>query len=275
MRQVFNSFKNSGLKEKRRFEFAIHYDNDGGLILEWLNLPLVNFKEFTGSLVGFYGSQIFEGKNFNLSENVLSKSKTELKIVCYSNKDILFSIYPAGCFEKITRDSFAEEVCRIFNILRERHPNEFGAITPKDKKSLNTTGESKMNIDFNKLGKDIVSDNLQFAKFEAERKIGQAALDVSIDAFCKQFPSFKQTADTNIGKLAIANLVRILGNQYKGANKEAVDTFTSAVMRGSYATVGDSIDLDMMFDGLIDKFKNIIPTGLISEKTETSEPSAK
>lgn len=141
--------------------------------------------------------------------------------------------------------------------------------------SITTKGETKMNIDFNKLGKDIVSDNIQFAKFEAERKIGQAALDVSVEAFCKQFPSFRQTADTNIGKLAIANLVRVLGNQYKGANKEAVDMFTSAVMRGGYASAGDSIDLEKMFDGLVDKFKSIIPTGLISEKTETTETSAK
>lgn len=141
--------------------------------------------------------------------------------------------------------------------------------------SITTKGETKMNIDFNKLGKDIVSDNIQFAKFEAERKIGQAALDVSVEAFCKQFPSFRQTADTNIGKLAIANLVRVLGNQYKGANKEAVDMFTSAVMRGGYANASDSIDLDKMFDGLVDKFKSIIPSGLISEKTETPETSAK
>jgi len=141
--------------------------------------------------------------------------------------------------------------------------------------SITTKGETKMNIDFNKLGKDIVSDNIQFAKFEAERKIGQTALDVSVEAFCKQFPSFRQTADTNIGKLAIANLVRVLGNQYKGANKEAVDMFTSAVMRGGYANASDSIDLEKMFDGLVDKFKSIIPTGLISEKTETTETSAK
>ncbi len=141
--------------------------------------------------------------------------------------------------------------------------------------SITTKGETKMNIDFNKLGKDIVSDNIQFAKFEAERKIGQTALDVSVEAFCKQFPSFRQTADTNIGKLAIANLVRVLGNQYKGANKEAVDMFTSAVMRGGYANASDSIDLEKMFDGLVDKFKSIIPSGLISEKTETPETSAK
>jgi hypothetical protein len=140
----------------------------------------------------------------------------------------------------------------------------------KTTESITTKGETKMNLDFNKLGKEIVSDNIQFAKFEAERKLGQAALDVSIEAFCKQFPFFRQTADTNIGKLAIANVVRVLGNQYKGANKEAVDMFTSAVMRGGYASAGDSIDLEKMFDGLVDKFKSIIPTGLVST-SETSE----
>jgi hypothetical protein len=142
---------------------------------------------------------------------------------------------------------------------------------PKTTESITTKGETKMNLDFNKLGKEIVSDNIQFAKFEAERKLGQAALDVSIEAFCKQFPSFRQTADTNIGKLTIANIVRVLGNQYKGANKEAVDMFTSAVMRGGYASAGDSIDLEKMFDGLVDKFKSIIPTQLVSGTSETSE----
>lgn len=132
-----------------------------------------------------------------------------------------------------------------------------------------TKGESNMTIDFNKLGKDIVSDNIQFAKFEAERKVGHTALDVSIEAFCKQFPSFRETADTSIGKLAIANIIRVLGNQYNGANKDAVDMFTSAVMRGSYATCGDSINLEKMFDGLVEKFKSIIPSGLISETPES------
>lgn len=136
-------------------------------------------------------------------------------------------------------------------------------------KPTETKGESKMNIDFEKIGKDVVSDNIQFAKFEAERKIGQAALDLSIDAFVKQFPSFKNTADTNIGKLAIANVVRVLGNQYSGKNKVAVDTFTTAVMRGSYATCSDAIDLEKMFDGIVDKFKSIVP-GLGSE-SESSE----
>lgn len=258
----------------RKLEFHVYNDGKGELTLEFDKILNELNDKLSYPDLGNCGEQIFMGSNWNLRRTSDLNFK-KVPIVLYSNPtDQGRSIYPAECFRFVSTTKFLEQVKDFFDYVWKNFPEKTGPIsgqktfvlkqttTSTDTKTkIETTTERKtMNIDFNKIGKDIVTDNVEFARFEAERKIGQTALDISVDAFCKQFPSFQNVADTGVGKLAIANLVRVLGNHYKGGNKNAVDMFTTAVMRGAYANAGDSIDLDAMLDGVVGKFKNLVPS---------------
>lgn len=265
--------------EQRPFEYFVEFTDDGGLTIHYVykdsdikRIPGLWFKETD---IKEFGSLYYSG-NWNLSERVCSQGKLDVTIYNLPHDK---SVYPPECFRTsgISRDDFVIKIVTAFDKVRDERPMLVGEPNNKKLKYHPTKqGEETMkSLNISEITKEIVSDNAEFAKFEAERKIGQTALDFAVSQFVKQFPSAEPFASTPIGKLAIANTFRVAGNMYSGKNKEHVDMITSAIMRGSYATCGDSIDLDAILDGFVDRFKNLIPGLGIDTKASESPTDAK
>lgn len=272
--------RNSNGGTTRPFEFTIETFEDGSLTINYYKSEEIKSKISSWyrdetSITAQYTNNIDCGNNWNLNWCVCAVGY--LSITMYDQSS---SQYPKECFLKsgIDRKYFVTRIIKSFNKLRGIIPEFLGPediVVSKSTPSPKTTkqGEETMkSLNIGEITKEIVSDNAEFAKFEAERKIGQTALNLAVGQFVKQFPSAEPFANTPIGKLVIANTFRVAGNMYSGNNKEHVDMITSAIMRGSYATCGDSINLDAILDGFVDRFKNLIPG--LGFDTKASESSA-
>lgn len=269
---------------QRPFEYFVEFTDAGGLTIHYVykdksikSIPDGWFKDTEE--IDTYNKLVFGvSGNWNTSEWVCARGM--LKVTIY-NVPFDKSIYPPECFTRsvITREAFVIKISDVFNNIRRIKPKLVGEPNNKKQKigyHTTTKGEETMkSLNISEITKEIVSDNAEFAKFEAERKIGQTALNLAVGQFVKQFPYAEPFANTPVGKLVIANTFRVAGNMYSGKNKEHVDMITSAIMRGSYATCGDSIDLDAILDGFVDRFKNLIPGLGIDTKASESPTDAK
>lgn len=265
---------------QRPFEYFVEFTDAGGLTIHYVykdksikSIPDGWFKDTEE--IDTYNKLVFGvSGNWNTSEWVCARGM--LKVTIY-NVPFDKSFYPLQCFVQsgISRDAFVIKIADVFSEVRKCRPFLVGEPNNKKQKihqHTNTQGEEAMkSMNVSEIAKELVSDNAQFAKFEAERKIGQTALDFAVNQFVNQFPSAKPFADTPVGKLVIANTFRVAGNMYSGKNKETVDVITSAIMRGSYASLGDSFNFDNILDGFVDKFKNLIPSLGADTKSESSE----
>ena len=108
--------------------------------------------------------------------------------------------------------------------------------------------------------KNIFEDNKEFAVVEAERKIGLTAFEKFESTMIERFPGSESFLQSKLGSIVIANAARYLGSIYTGPKKEIVNETTTVLMRGAYARVGDSVDLNGFIETIFESVKGVIPS---------------
>jgi len=175
--------------------------------------------------------------------------------------------------------SYFESFVRIIKSLRtmDGKPN-FGApdVTNKNKNSSQpkTTNkenkESYMNTNLTQIGTEVLSDNKEFAIFEAERATGLAALAALEKKMTEAYPGTESFWKSKLGTFILCNGIHAAGKVYDGPQSKIVHETTKIIMRGAYAKVGDSVNLNRFIESVFESVISVVP-GMSKKTSGTSD----
>jgi hypothetical protein len=138
------------------------------------------------------------------------------------------------------------------------------------KTTNNENKESLMNTNLTQIGTEVLSDNKEFAIFEAERATGLAALDALEKKMTEAYPGTESFWKSKLGTFILCNGIHAAGKVYDGPQSNVVHETTKIIMRGAYAKVGDSVNLNGFIESVFESVISVVP-GMSKKTSGTSD----
>lgn len=192
----------------------------------------------------------------------------------YTDNLNIFRVYTSKILNqrklKYMSNQAAEEMFDAFvNVIKNDIRKVFG---PNDINTKTTTNkESYMNTNLSKIATEVLDDNKEFAIFEAERITGLAALNALEKKMIENFPGSESFWKSKVGTMAMCNLIHMAGKVYDGPQSEIIHETTKIVMRGAYAKIGDSFDMNGFIENIFASVISVVP-GFNKKVVPTVQP---
>ena len=185
-----------------------------------------------------------------------------LRIYTNPNKNYRKLKYASNNDAEVMFDAFV-------NVIKNDIRKVFG---PNDINTKTTTNkESYMNTNLSKIATEVLDDNKEFAIFEAERITGLAALNALEKKMIENFPGSESFWKSKVGTMAMCNLIHMAGKVYDGPQSEIIHETTKIVMRGAYAKIGDSFDMNGFIENIFASVISVVP-GFNKKVVSSVEP---
>lgn len=193
---------------------------------------------------------------YDTQKNDVSADITFNDRIFLFNSGVYYTVVYAS--EAQAKDMFVKFVTVIKTI---RGTERFGrADTGSSNKPQPTQNkESYMNTNLTQIGTEVLSDNKEFAIFEAERVTGLAALEALEKKMIEVYPGTESFWKSKLGTFFLCNGIHAAGKIYDGPQANIVHETTKIVMRGCYAKVGQSVNLNGFIEGVFESIISVVP----------------
>ena len=223
-------------------------------------------KEFSGT----NGVVYIESFNDTPTVNILPDNLN--KIALFKNEFSNRCLTKQYTDERLARINFNNFV-EVIKSLRGNDtfgPKDISITSGRSNKSQPTQNkESYMNTNLTQIGTEVLSDNKEFAIFEAERVTGLAALEALEKKMIEVYPGTESFWKSKLGTFFLCNGIHAAGKIYDGPQANIVHETTKIVMRGCYAKVGQAVNLNGFIEGVFESIISVVP-GM--KKTTNPEP---